>query len=355
MKFRSGEKKLETAPSSCHSGLRYRISMILGSRLDKTMDGRKNMKISRKKLHIAIFISLLLLLALICLEVWYPTLPLINILNGISTVVVACFTCIYALITYGQFENMNLQLDEMKLERFLQNQPVLSVDKNISVSIKKPYLYANPLEQTFEYVSKCRIAYQVGNFSTNSAICVDMITRLVFQDGTEIKSRADRIDVLGANQSFITTMIYPDSGLQLGKILNALIEDRLKLRVAVLYRTIMGGYFSAQSSYLIMPKNKEVIEALREWADDIMNAESKMKVLEQRSSPEKQDSDLKNELDVAALDFIHDFYVEAISKEYKNTNLTSEEYERKQADFAACRVPIPSSHVKITDMNGAYE
>ena len=321
------------------------------------------MKMSRKKLHIlhiAVGVCLLSLFTLLYFKVYYPTLPLINILNGTSTVVVAFFTCIYAIITCWQLGVMRQQLNEMGLARLLQNQPVLAMNKSISVNIEKPHLYSNPIEQTFEFASRCCVNYQVGNFSTNSAICVDMITKLVFQDGTEIKSRADRINVLNSNQSFSSIMLYPDSearGLQTGKILNALIGDRLKLCVAILYRTVMGGYFVAKSSYRIMPKSKSVVEALEEWADNIKDAKIRIEGLEQRPLPERQVkySDLRSEFDATVQDYKLDFYIEAISKEYNITNISSQEYERELTDFAACLVPIPSSHVEITDKDGAHE
>lgn len=236
-----------------------------------------------EKLHKALFILFISLLALGIFSIAYavlnPGLNVINYISGSAIVVIAILTMAYVYITSKQLDVMAKQLEQIKIEREFQNQPLPYIyDVKGSVEKPRPY-YSPPEDKPYSVISRYWVKFKLRNLSNSPAVCVDISARIEVASNdtkTYLYSISINIPTLeekqnyptdGANNSFLFSM--DEEGI----LLQALREDDFRKLPTVtfrtLYRNILGGCFISYNKYRLYRKELEQDSVLSNWLSEI--------------------------------------------------------------------------------------
>lgn len=227
---------------------------------------------------------LILLLALGVFSIVYsvinPERDIMNYISGSATFVIALLTIVYVYVTSKQLEIMSGQLNEMKVERQVQSQPLPWL-YGISFKMDKPRFFYSPPGDSYTGQSRYWVNYKVKNVGTSPAVCVDVSARMevLGDESMNLESTAENISTMEEKQ------IFPDdvsedasflfSGDSKGAVISALRENDVRkypiVHCRVLYRNILGGCFVALCDYRIYPKDEdsEQDSVLSNWLSEI--------------------------------------------------------------------------------------
>ena len=204
-----------------------------------------------------------------------PEENIIGYVSGSATVVIAILTMAYVYVTSRQLDVMGKQLEQMEIDRRLQNQPLPYVN-NMEMRIEKPRLYFSPPE--FGCVPEARYwaKVKIRNIGNHPAVCIDVSARIEIpiQDKRRyFGSVSINIATIGEKENYPINKDDDDNFLFAEDEEGLLIQALRELSVAkmpllscrVLFRNIMGGCFVLNCRYRLYPKREEDYSLFGEW------------------------------------------------------------------------------------------
>ena len=203
---------------------------------------------------------------------------------GLATVMIAMLTMGYVYMASRQLDVMGGQLEQMEIERRLQNQPLPYIGK-INAWIEKPSLFCSVMEEdnpNYPYSANARywVEPKIRNIGSHPAVSIDVSARI------EIPSGDEKLCFLATSISIPTIEEkgdYPISGERGDKFLfaqdseGALIQalqekDPYRLPVLscrILFKNIMGGCFLSTCKYRLSTGDAETASLFINWLSEI--------------------------------------------------------------------------------------
>ena len=198
-----------------------------------------------------------------------------NYISGLAMVVIATLTLAYVYVTSRQLSVMEKQLEQIEIERRVQNQPLPYIS-NMDVLIEKPRFYFSPPEEEYSAQSRYWAKVKIRNIGNHPAVCVDVSMRIEILVGDEkryFSATSINIPTIGEKEDYPTNRGDDDrclfAGDNEGLLIGGLREQRLKelplLNCRILFRNVMGGCFISSCQYRIYPKKEEDGSSFSEW------------------------------------------------------------------------------------------
>ena len=251
------------------------------------MDNQKiqGKRIMDPKYKQGILIGLLIILAifgpaLVIYSSMNPGFNISNILSAGSAYAVALLTVGYVLTTSRQLDLMSAQLEEAKLSRELQNQPLPWIHR-IKLIAEKPRVFWGPPRaagQHKEYIfySRYRVKFALKNLGNCPAISMDVSARIVVpqEDGNfDLGPDSEMIYALESGGEY-----PPDPSIDISLLLSGDVKgvllDALRetspakashLLLRILYKNILGCCFIIYKEFFIYPEESEHDSIIKGW------------------------------------------------------------------------------------------
>lgn len=241
-----------------------------------------------------VFLGLLILFIVlgifsIVYAVMNPGQSIFSYISGSATVVIAILTMAYVYVTSRQLDVMANQLEEMKIERKLQNQPLPYIS-NISVWIEKPRFFFSPPGPWEQYSvnARCWAKIRIRNIGSHPAVCIDVSGRIEIPNGDKKRyfvSTSINIPAIGEKENYPVNDGDDDEFLfgkdDEGVIIEALRESNVNrlplLDYRILFRNIMGGCFLLSCKYRLYRKREEDGALLSNWLAEMKSFSVKYK------------------------------------------------------------------------------
>lgn len=236
-----------------------------------------------------VLMAILLVIVAICLLIlalYFPRFKAMENLAGFSTFVIAFLTLIYVYTTNRQLYVMSQQIDEMKLDRELLNQPLPWIE-SITFECEKPRLYYTPPENEHRVLSRYHCKFSIKNIGLCPAVSLNITGELFIKRSEEplcLKSAAVHIDTLEEKQVYPfnknlkkSFLFAEDSAAELlKKLLEADVSNYPVLVLTIAYKNIIGASFAIRKAYLIYP-NEDSINDIKIWIREITNFDIEFK------------------------------------------------------------------------------
>lgn len=234
-----------------------------------------------KKIYTLVYI-IIILLFLVFASVWYISknsngeIVFISTIAGISSFFVAVLTALNLYITTNQIDVANKQLEEMKLDRALQEQPLITAVDETFV-IERPRFFYSPPEDNYSFQSRYYFSAKLNNSSNYSALMVDVTAELEVERDNEkyyLKTITRRNNVITSNDSIDFEIGFSgDEPTWLFDSLREANANKLpKIRTLITYQNLCGGYFKVESWSILAPEIYAE-ETLRLWHSKINSAQ----------------------------------------------------------------------------------
>ena len=274
----------------------------------------------------------------------------VDTICAISSFFVATLTVITVYTTSRQMDFMKQQLDQMRDEQRMSEQPVLDVI-DLKFEIERPRFYHSP--EGYSFQSRYFFTLKINNVSSYPAIFSDVSAELIINQGkTELVLGAVscRLNVIAANTtSDMINIIF--AGDTSGRILSALrsltTSSLPKLKLVVTYKSLSGASYALEHMYLldVREDSDEQGTILKNWHTTITAApveeKEAIEILRKIPSGEKQDElfelakkafDTKlsggTSLGVAMIEVPQKFALKSITDEQFNEITESHQYGR---------------------------
>lgn len=247
---------------------------------------------------ILILISVILLLVFgICiyLAIHNNDFSIANYISITSSFAVALLTVIYVYASTKQMHVMKLQLDEMKTEHMLKNQPILVLSKPRFLIEVPRFFYAPPTDE-FSFQSRYFFNALLINASDDPGIIINVVAKIIIErNGKEIviHSPNERFSISSPKERAhqVSFLFNDDISCFLFEALRK--DGRIKLVVSIYYQNIAGACFSTTCAYrfrlqtmrfhqthkdkneLEEGTSEDCIYAIREWHAAISQAPAK--------------------------------------------------------------------------------
>jgi len=203
----------------------------------------------------------------------------INTVLCILSFILAVTSVISVIVSLRQngklIQTSNEQLNEMRKERELANQPILAF-LNPKFVVEKPRLFYTPPEDEYSILSRYRLIIDIENIS--SAVAVNFVCTAVgiLQDSEHIfngESTSKRINILGDNKENIDFMFIEQKA---GVVFNSLREENVNMlpqgELKAVFMNTSGGAFRMVKRYLLYPKEED-LNIIRMWHSIVSSAE----------------------------------------------------------------------------------
>lgn len=255
-----------------------------------------------KKINgILIVVSLALVVAFVgCLvySFFNPDFSFVDTISAVSSFFVAILTVITVYTTSKQMDFMKQQLDQMRDEQRLSEQPVLDIVMK-RFEVERPRFYRSPLGYSFQ--SRYFFFLQINNLSAFPAIFADVSAELIVKKGKKEKvfgAVSNRINVIAANTTSkeLDIMFATDDSCEILSALRSMSTSTLpKLRLVITYKSLSGANYVLEHTYLldIREDTEEQNIILKNWHTSITSApieeKETLETLKRLESVEKQD------------------------------------------------------------------
>lgn len=225
-----------------------------------------------KKLYAIVYIVIGILIAAFAI-LWYmssknPNLDFITYIAGISSFFVAILTALNVYTTSKQIEVANRQLEEMKYERSMGEQPLLELE-NLKFSIEKPRFFYTPPEDDYSFQSRYVVTADLKNCSNYPAVSVDSTVELEVKQQKEVftlPTVSQRISIIAPGDSH--SVDFQFSGDEITWLFDALrsshAQDLPIISYESTYRNLCGGFFHLEGQAILAPK-EDMLETIRQW------------------------------------------------------------------------------------------
>lgn len=282
-----------------------------------------------------------------------PGYGVINYISGLAMIVIATLTLAHVYVTSRQLNVMDKQLEQIEIERRLQNQPLPYIS-NIDVSMERPRFYFSPPEDEYRTQSRYWAKLRIRNIGNHPAVCIDVSMRIEIHVGDEkryFSTTSINIPAIGDKEDYPIKEgeqnVFVFAGDKEGLLVQALREQRIDklplLNCRILFRNIMGGCFILSCQYRLYPKKEEDDSLFSEWLSAMKSFGIKYKNdIEGLGRLRKSNKDKwKEEFDKLKVSFSESIGVEDIELSpwlmpgsFAIKSITLGEYEREIADVA---------------------
>lgn len=195
----------------------------------------------------------------------------------ISSLVIVLLTSLYVMTTIDQTSSMVKQLDEMRCDRKMQQQPLLmpKVDKFI---IDAPRLFFTPPNKEYKFATRCRADIKIEKLSTIPVINVQVRCTLYTEKNGmkqvewESCNAFDTIEnSIESAKDMLLQVPHPDD------FFNAIRSSSTPfLDVEVIYNNIMGAHFMVVKKFALYQSSDDN-ESITNWHSDLVCFETKEK------------------------------------------------------------------------------
>jgi len=222
---------------------------------------------------------LALLLLTFCGCIYYgikdPNFNAISTISGIASFFVAVLTVFYVYTTTRQIEVMASQIKEMRVERTLSEQPIISLIEE-TFTIYRPKFYYTPPEDEYSFQSVYNFKAKIRNVSSFTAICVDFSSELIIpsNDGKFVlETVSRRLNIIAPDETLEVEIQF--AGDSIAKLFEALREKRAdnlpRLKIEIIYKNLVGGAFFQTKTSILAPI-EETESIVRSWHTCIVSA-----------------------------------------------------------------------------------
>lgn len=307
-----------------------------------------------KKINaILIIVTLALIAAFVgCLvySYFYPEFSFSDTISMISSFFVAILTVITVYTTSRQMDFMKQQLDQMRDDQRMSEQPVLDI-VDPKFEIERPRFYHSP--EGYSFQSRYFFKLQINNLSSYPAIFTDVSAELIVVEDDEeliLGAVSHRLNVIAANttSNIVEIMFAGDSDSKILSALRSLMTSSLpKLKLIVTYKSLSGASYALEHVYwldynadsdadgLILKnwhtaitvapvEEKQTIEVLR----NIPTEEKHDEVFEQAKNAFDAKLAVGDRLGVAMIEIPQKFVLKSITDEQFDEMLESHQYGR---------------------------
>lgn len=204
-----------------------------------------------------------------------PTINFFSTVSGLSSFFVALLTALYVYTTSKQIEVANEQLEEMRQERAMHEQPLLVLIDD-QFQIERPRFFYSPPEDEYSFLSRYEFSGNVYNCSSYPAVGADISAEILVKKDDRLyalKTVTRRLNIIQPNEKALFSVGFSgDDVTQLFESLRNSHADLLpRIRTTILYRNLCGGYFESIKYEYIVPFEDD-IETLILWHSRIHSA-----------------------------------------------------------------------------------
>lgn len=176
-----------------------------------------------------------------------------------SSFFMAVLTALYVMTTSKQIEVANLQLEEMKYDRSLKEQPILLLTEK-SFWIERPRFFYTPPEDRYSFLSRYYFALKLRNCTTYPAVVADVTARIkIVKDGKErfLATTANRCNIIAANDSVKMSFMFPGDAVtwMFDSLREGNVELLPRIELTVMYKNVCGGCFRIEECVILIPEN----------------------------------------------------------------------------------------------------
>lgn len=229
---------------------------------------------------IIIILSLFYIVIIIsCVHfILHPNDNISNSLTTLASVVMAVCTGINVLIVSKQSQQLNRQVDEMTLQRKLQDRPFPWIGGG-TVSLEAPRLWMSCGKEC-SYASRFQILLDLKNIShypiptVSISTCIMLKNKMILNGGSEYISGLAPSDA-SYHLSFLYTGDNADESIY-SALREEDADDYAILFVEIVFQSLAGGCFKTHNRYWITPPNNTGDEKkLVYWQTEIANFNTK--------------------------------------------------------------------------------
>ncbi|MPM17362.1 hypothetical protein SDC9_63751 [bioreactor metagenome] len=238
--------------------------------------------INVKKMLFIIFTLLILIFIVFGINRYQnPNFDFITYLSGTSSFFVAILTVLYVLTTTKQLEIMNKQLNQMEQGQALKSQP-FPILELVKIELERPRFFYTPPKDEYSFHSKIYMKGLLNNLLDEPVICIDISAEILLpSENKKLKMTTKRIEALKGKEQTkdgVIELMYPSdyNATFINAIRENKVNNRPKLSVELLYRSISGGYFCQNSIFHVLEKD-EANEQLKQWNTYIVSFNTKFR------------------------------------------------------------------------------
>ena len=196
---------------------------------------------------------------------------------------VAILTAFIVFMTTRQMDLLDKQIEEMKVERLLKQQPFLYFN-NLEFQIERPRLFYTPPEDKYSFLARYCIQGEINNISESPALFVDIYPRLIiFEDNQSkyMESSTTRLNIISKNissdeNSFHSIFVEDSTQKFMYALRDSNVDSIPQLELEIYYKTASGGFYCTSRTYYITA-DEENLEIIRNWHCIITQAPIKYK------------------------------------------------------------------------------
>lgn len=217
---------------------------------------------------IAVIIPIIFLIGVVAFFVMFPR-ELVNLgnfvgyMSGLSTVIMVL---VYVFTTSRQLGTMRSQLEEMKMSRSLQTQP-LPFPTPQKAYIEAPNFWIGPPDWKMDILYRIFIELAIQNIGNGPVVAINFIPEIFFEDKNGKVARLETawtpIDSLREGATGKVEFMFVDNNSVM--INNALYSTPYSatMRLITLYKNVLGGSFKSDATYLLLfsDADKEKLKA----------------------------------------------------------------------------------------------
>lgn len=222
---------------------------------------------SKKINKILVAVSIVLIVAFVVCALYaffVPFTSFTEIISAISSFFVAGLTIIYVYTTSKQMDFMKQQLEQMRDEQRMREQPVIDISTSEFV-IERPRLFCSPYDG-YSFQARYYFNFNASNISEYPAVFVDVSAQLiVVEDKQELylPAASERLNIVPARSESEQAHILFAGDIE-NRVLTALrsnsIQTLPKLKKIITYKSLSGANYVIEHLYHLDHDNEEIIK-----------------------------------------------------------------------------------------------
>ena len=195
----------------------------------------------------------------------------------LSSLLTVFLTSLYVMTTLDQTSSMVNQLNEMKLDRKTQQQPLL-IPKVEKFIIDAPRLFFSPPTEEYKFATRCHADIIIENLSSIPVINVQVKSKLYTEknDTRQVEwESCAAFDTIGNSKvtakNMLLQVLHPNEFFNIIRSSSAPL-----LEVEVIYNNIMGAHFAVVKQFALYQSSNDN-DSIINWHSDLVSFETKEK------------------------------------------------------------------------------
>lgn len=274
----------------------------------------------------------------------------VDTISAVSSFFVAILTVITVYTTSRQMDFMKQQLDQMRDEQRMSEQPVLDVISP-KFKIERPRFYHSP--EGYSFQARYFFSLTINNLSSYPATFADVSAELFVEENEKemvLGAVSRRLNVIAANTTsdVVEIMFAGDSSSKVLSALRSLTASTLpKLKLIITYKSLSGASYVLEHTYLLDIREDEDEQGLilKNWHTTVTAApveeKETIEVLRKLADGKKRDQVFelsqkifdaklagKEALDVSMIEIPQKFALKSITDKQFNEIMETHQYGR---------------------------